>query len=441
MALIYQDQFLHRRYAKPGKIENLCTHDKLVLDMLKKGKHSGSGKTFHEPVIVSNPQGSGTTIAAAQDVSEGGHAGSEAVVAEWTLPYGDYFAVVEIKDKDIAAGGDVPDGAYLKTFGLQTDGIIDEAGEYMDSLIFSEKGQAMGSYSGAAIAAGVMTLTGDAAETQIMNFNLGGAWQVADADASTPASASLLGSGTVGYVVGVDYDNLTVTFSPTKGGSAATPTGWDTSGTNYLFRSSFFQGTGGGNTAVFVMDSFADWVPSSAPSSESFKGVTRGTTIDSRLCGARLTSTQAAGLSTEERIKRLVTKLNSVFGGKGEKLVVMESIQWQKLASRLEKANGTRPLNGQTANMGYQYLQLSTGRGTAKVIAAPKCRPDTAWALEIDKWTLRTLNGFPKVMNADGFQMLRKAGRASYEFRINIYGHLSTPYPSRHGRTPIDVSA
>ncbi len=114
MALTYVDQYLHRRYAKPGKIECLAVHDKVVLDMLKKGKHSGSGKTFHEPVIVSNPQGLAANLPAAQLVSEGGHAGSAAVVGEWSLPYGDYAGEVLITDKDIAAGGDVPDGSYLQ---------------------------------------------------------------------------------------------------------------------------------------------------------------------------------------------------------------------------------------------------------------------------------------------------------------------------------------
>jgi hypothetical protein len=91
--------------------------------------------------------------------------------------------------------------------------------------------------------------------------------------------------------------------------------------------------------------------------------------------------------------------------------------------------------------MGYKYLELSTARGNAKVIAVPKCRPDTVWAFEIDKWTLRTLNGFPAVMKSDGFQMIRKASSNTYGFRLTCYGHLSTPYPSRHGRAPIDVLA
>lgn len=436
MSLIYRDQFLHRRYAKPGKIECLAVHDKVLLDMLKKGRHSGSGTSFHEPVIVSNPQGVGATRAAAQLVAEGGGEGSGSVVAEWTLPYGDYAGSVLISHKDIAAGGDVPDGSYMKPFGLQTDGIIEELGEVMDSYILAERGKALGQYSGAAMVAGVLTLTGDAAETQIMNFNKGAAFQ-SSADDGT-GSGALLGSSSVGYVIAVDYDALTVTFSTTQGGAAGTPSGWDTAGTNYLSRNADFQGTGSG-TPTFIIDSFADWIPSTLVT-ETFKGVTRGSATDSRLSGARLTSSQASGLSTEERIKKLVTKLNSTFGGKGEKLVVMESIQWQKLASVLEK-RGQRPLNGKTANMGYQYIELNTGRGMAKVISAPKCRPDTFWALEMDKWTLRTLSGFPEVMKSDGFQMLRKATSDSYEFRIVAFAHLSTPYPSRHGRGPVDVSA
>lgn len=437
MALVYTDQFLHRRYARPGKIECLAVHDKPVLDMLKKGKHSGSGKTFHEPVRVSNPQGLSATRATTQETSGGTHAGATSVVAEWNLPYGTYTGGVEISDKDIDAGGDVPDGSYLSPIGLETDGIIEEFGEVMDTYLFAEPGKSVGQFSGSAISTGVATLTGDAAEAQIMNFNIGAPFQASTENGS--GAHSLVGSPvSTGWVIGVNYDTLQVTFSDSAGGSAATPDGWDAADTSmFLFRKGDFQGTGGGNTPVFIIDSFADWIPSTAPGSTAFKGVDRS--VDSRLGGARLTSTQASGLSNEERIKRLVTKLNSTFGGQGEKLVVLESIQWQKLASVLE-ARGQRPLEGKTANMSYQYITLQTGKGLCKVIASPKCRPDTFWALEMDKWTLRTLSGFPKVMKGDGFTMLRKATADKYEFRIACYGHISTPYPSRHGRGPINVS-
>lgn len=439
MALTYIDQYLHRRYAKPDKIECLAVHDKVVLDMLKKGKHSGSGTNFNEPVIVSNPQGLGATLTAAQQVSEGGHAGSAAVVGEWRLPYGDYAGEVLITDKDIAAGGDVPDGSYLKPFGLQTDGLISELGEVMDTYIFTEPGRSVGSYTGANMLAGVLTLVGNSAETEIMNYNLGACFQSANADASTPASATLLGGGSKGFVVGINYDTLTVTFSATPGGAAGTPFQWDTATpTNFLFRNGDFQGSGGGFTPTFIIDSFSDWIPLAAPGATPFKGIDRS--ADSRLGGARLTAAASAGLTTEERIKRLVTKLNSTFGGTGDKLVVMESIQWQKLASLLEK-RGQRPLDGETARMSYQYIELNTGRGMAKVISAPKCRPDTFWALEMDKWTLRTLSGFPAVIKSDGFQMIRKATSNSYGFRVVAYAHLSTPYPSRHGRGVIDTAA
>src|SRR5690606_31682520 len=383
MALIYVDQYLHRRYARPGKIECMAVHDKPVLDMLKKGKHSGSGLTFHEPVRVSNPQGLSATRATTQETSGGTHAGATSVVAEWSLPYGDYTGGVEISDKAIDAGGDVPSGSYLSPIGLETDGIIEEFGEVMDTYLWAEPGKSVGQYNGNNISTGVITLTGDAAESQIMNFNIGAPFQVSANDGS--GAHSLLGSGSTGWVIAVNYDTLQVTFSTTAGGSAGTPTGWDTADTSlFLFRKGDFQGTSG-NTPVFIIDSFADWIPSSAPGSTAFKGVDRS--VDSRLGGARVTPTQAAGLSNEERIKRLVTKLNSTFGGSGEKLVVLESIQWQKLASVLE-ARGQRPLDGRTANLSYQYITLQTGKGLAKVISSPKCRPDTFWALEIDKWTL-----------------------------------------------------
>lgn len=441
MALVYTDQYLHRRYARPGKIECLAVHDKVVLDMLKKGRHSGSGKNFNEPVRVSNPQGLSATRATTQVLSASTViTGATSVVAEWSLPYGDYTGGVEISDKDIDAGGDVPDGSYLSPIGLETDGIIEEFGEVMDTYLFAEPGKAVGSYSGASLAAGLMTLIGNAAESQIMNFNIGGLFQAADGDGS--GANTLLTVLDVGVVAGVNYDTLQVQFSKmvlsTGVITAATnPTGWSTAGTNFVFKYGDFQGTGGGNSPVFIIDSFADWIPAAAPSATPFKGVDRS--VDSRLGGARLTATQAAGLSNEERIKRLVTKLNSTFGGTGEKLIVMESTQWQKLASVLE-ARGQRPLEGKTANMSYQYITLQTGKGMCRVIASPKCRPDTFWALEIDKFTLRTLSGFPKVMKGDGFTMLRKANADRYEFRIAAYAHLSTPYPSRHGRGPIDIT-
>lgn len=437
MALVYLDQYLHRRYAKPGKIENLASHDRVVLDMLNKGSHSGSGKSFHEPVILSNPQGLASNFTDMLDISDGGHEGSATVVGEWTALYGDYVGAVNITDKDVAAGGDVPDGAYLKPFGLQSDSLIDSFGERMSTYIFSEPGKSIGTYNGNTVSSGVLTLLGTAAEGQILNFNKGQGLQVSSEDGSSTAHV-LLGSGAKAYVIAVDYDGLTVTLSGTKGGAAgvglnAAFTTADTS--LFLFNAGDFQGTA---SPTFIIDSFADWIPSTAPTGV-FKGLDR--TGDSRMGGVRLTAAQATGLSTEERIKKLVTKINGPFGGgKGEKVVVMESVQWQKLASVLE-TRGQRPLDGKTANCGYQYLQINTGRGVCKVISDPMCRPDVFWAFEMDKWTLRTLDGFPKIVNGDGFQMLRKSDSNTYQFRIAAYAQLTTPYPSRHGRGPVDTAA
>lgn len=436
MSLVYTDQFIHRRYAKPGKIESLTVANKPVLDMLKKGKHSGSGKTFHEPVRVSNPQGLSASRSQAQAGSGGSHTGSQSVVGEWSLPYGTYTGGVEIDDKDIDAGGDVPNAAYLAPFGLETDGIIEEFGERMDTYILGEEGKAIGTFAGTFSTAGHMVLDGDAAESQILNFQVGQILQASTADGtSTQAVISAFAR-----VIGVDYDALTVRIQEVTGstgvatnveGTPDTPTSWDGGTRKFIFIAGDYQGQA---SSVFIMDSFADWIPDTAPSSSNvFKGLDRF--VNSQMSGTRLTSTQVAGLSNEERLKRLVTKVQR-FGG-GEKLLVLESIQWTKLASVLE-ARGVRPLEGKTANMSFQYLTLQTPGGMCKVIGSPKCRPDTAWCLDMKHWTLRTLSGFPKVMKGDGFTMIRKATADKYEFRIACYGHLSTPYPSRHGRTPID---
>src|SRR5690606_41688116 len=112
MALIYVYQYLHRRYARPGKIECMAVHDKPVLDMLKKGKHSGSGLTFHEPVRVSNPQGLSATRATTQETSGGTHAGGTGVVAEWSLPCGGDTGGGGDRGKAIGAGGGEPAASY-----------------------------------------------------------------------------------------------------------------------------------------------------------------------------------------------------------------------------------------------------------------------------------------------------------------------------------------
>ncbi len=412
------DAFLKERYTK-AKIENLTNNKRITWALLPKDGDC-SGEAFIEPIIIGDPQGLGATRATAQTGAQSAGTGANVIGRKWTLTFGDYAASVEIGEKVIRASKDDM-GAFLRNKAAEIDGLYNAFANTFCTYLFSNGGQSCGTGTNSS---GVQTLSDPEA---IANFHVG-QQLVASANDGSDSSHTLLGSGSIGYVISIDHENGKVTVSTTATGNAGTPSGW--TGTMFYFRSGDFGGTG----ATEIFKGFGAWIPGAAPASTSFYGVDR--TISDLLSGCRLPSADYSPLGNEARLKTLVQRMAGRFGSPVPSHIVLNPEKWQKLADALE-SRGTRPLDGKIGTMSYSKLVLAMSGDNVEIISDRFCPAAKAYALNMDTWKMRSYGAIPDVLTSDGLQMLRKSNADTFEHRLVAFPVLSTNAPSHNGFVPM----
>lgn len=413
--------FLKTRYSAEH-IKNVTEFDRLTYAKTAKDGNC-DGEEFDEPIIISNAQGIGATRALAQTAQNLATPGSNLIGKKWRLTFGDYKGGIVVDEKTIRASkSDM--GAFLRGKGAELDSILEALADHFAILQFGDSGHSLGTFT---ISSGVCTLTNP---DDIVNFSLGMAVQ-ASANDGTSTGHSLLGSGSIGYVMAIDHNAGTFTVASADAASpvAAVPTGW--TGTMFGFRSGDF---GGGATPNTFFHGFGAWLTASAPSSTLWYGLDR--TVSTFLQGARLAAADTAGAGIEQRLKRLVTRMVGRLGGPGPDVIVLNPEKWQNLADAME-SRGQRPLDGNTANFGYQYLNLNAGGKKVEVISDRFCPIATAFALNMKSWKFRSYGPLIDTLRGDGNEMLRQATSDTYEARFVSFPVFSTPTPSYSGRCAV----
>lgn len=413
------DPFIKDNFTKE-KTPLLVNENHPFLDMLGEPMEV-SGDPWVVPAIDHNPQGYGGTLAKAQAGSSqtsGGNIGG----FKWTVSMGDYAAVVEIGDKVIAASrNDV--GAFFQNKKEEIEGLYRGWGDIFESYMLRDGGHSLGSFT---ISSGVCTLVN---KQDIRNFETGQILDVSANDGTSTAHVIIASAG-LGYVVAVNYNTGVFTVAATSGGTAATPTNW--TGTMYAFRTGDFGGDTSPNRIVFGYGSFC---PAADPSATSFEGVVRTVDIVKR-SGVRLVAADVAGMGIEQRLKKLATKMSS--RGKPGKKVLIHDEQWLQLATSFE-ARGNRPIDGKTGIFSYPKLQMASPKGVMDIFASSFMPVDAAYMFDPEAIRFATYDGFPKVINGDGLQMLRKATTNDYEFRLHSYPGYVHRIPPATGRCPLQV--
>lgn len=189
----------------------------------------------------------------------------------------------------------------------------------------------------------------------------------------------------------------------------------------FAFRYGDFGGTTTPNSVCFGL---GDWCPAADPGATAFNGVNRTADIVA-LSGVRLTSAEIAGLSTEQRIKKLATRMGRI--GRAPEAIFVNPEKWQDLADALE-SRGVRTAFGKDATFGYNTITLAAGGREVPVYSDPFVPVGTIYALRKDAFTLYAPQDFPFILNGDGLDMLRKATANDYEIRLQAYPcTLATP--------------
>lgn len=445
----YTDNFLHTVYPDPGTIGDLATRDHVAMMLLTHEK--ALGKVTSYPFKLQGGQGHAARRVDSQfNTSQGtgnqAGGGGRSVVGEWLVTNGDYTGTVTIRDKDSEEGDASNEASYLRNVVMETDGLIEEFGEIFETYLMGDSSvtastrlsKSLGRAIQAGVAAGgVMTL--DTPE-EAHNFHVGMACVACDETLPT----ALLGNTTtgVGWVVAVDTELGTVTFSLTQGGAATMPTSWDGAANPVqVFRYGDSPQTGtnatGAQSAIYIVDGFQDWITNTSTPGTKFN-VNRD--IDSRLSGVRLSTLKSVG-SIENRILQLGTEIQITSGNKGPLKCIINSRQWTKLVGEL-KSRGVTPhestVKGATTTFGYSAIFVDLPQGRCEVIPSPHLRATTCLMLNLKAWHFCATKGmFPRVMNGDGLRLLRKSQSDDYEFRTTCYAHLACQYPSWNGRATL----
>lgn len=423
------DAFLKDNYTS-DEIARTVNEDHFFLDDIDT-KRRGTGRRWIVPLIDGNPQGLAPTVASAQLGAEQAGAGANITGAAWTINWGDYVGHVDIGDKVIdASASDM--GAFFEDMKEEIDGIYRAFADTMSVYLLRGAGHALG--QAASLTTGVILL---AQLSDVVNFERGQILVQSAGDGST-SSDTLLGPGTLGYVREVNYNAGTVTVATTSGGVAGSPTNW--TGTGYLFRQGDFGATayaGAGSAAAFtrILLGFGAWNPATDPTSTLFEGVDRSlNTI--RRSGARLLAAEVTGLGIEQRMKRLAVRMSS--RAKKAKKGLVHPEQWQALADSLE-TKGVRNISS-TDTVGlfnFESIKLNTPAGPIPIYADKFMDPLAAYMYDPKGIRFATLSGFPKIVNGDGLNMLRKATENTYEYRIAAYPAYCHRDPAMTGRCPL----
>lgn len=404
----------------PGskRVQKLMYKDFPFLGYIKKnvGVENGSGRKLIAPCLYGSAQGlsSGFTTGRTAASTTGGNTKSQ----DWNVEWGEYFAFCDISDKlmKLSAGS----GSYIDTIQTEIDSLYTSWSMTFSKYLLGSTARNLGSFT---ISTGVCTMV---VPEDIVNIKVGMLVQASANDGSS-SGHTLLGSGSIGYVIAVNQNANTFTVSATDGGAAGDPSSW--TGTMHAFRYGDFGGSG----ANTVCQGFGDWCPAADPSATAFNGVVRTQDVIA-LSGVRLTAAEISGLSLESRIKRLVTRMTSRGFG-APRAVFVNPEKWQDLADSYEQRAIAADRIGTTGTFGYKTIKV-IGGGAEVDVMTDRCvgATDILAMGEPDSFTLNTPEEFPAVVNGDGLDMLRKVGSNDYEHRLGAYP-ATLAIPGFLGRT------
>lgn len=425
LAAFYKERYIDDE----GKVPELLLKENVFLDLIGTSeKGVSSGKYLVAPFIDQRPQGGAATRAAAQAgaaTANGGNLSGDS----WVVPWGDYKASVYIGHKAMVLSKDRM-GAFFQDKGRETDLLIEQFGTYFESILLGDEGHSLTPGGFTIGGSGVCTC---AQKQDIVHIEKGMLLQ-ASANDGTSTSHTLLGSGSIGYVFAVNKNAGTFTVATSDANAVAlsggTPSSWTS--TMYAFRNADFGGT---TTPNFICNTLGEYIPLSDPS-DTLNGVDRS--LDPMMRGGvRLTASECTGIGTEDRIKKLVTRMKSRAGSRPTKILIHDE-QWNALATSME-AKGRRDL-GEPTKAGifsFPAIKMATSAGMIEVFSSNKVRPDVCWAMKPDAIHFRTASGFPETMNGDGNEILRKSDEDTYEFRLLSIPAFYVYSPRDVGRCPL----
>jgi len=425
------NNFLKSKYDKNGGIPRQLYENYSTLNKIPK-RTDGGGDYFTTATVTGRPMGRGPTLAIAQSTAAQG-AKADTKGAKWIVQWAPDSGVVNIEDFDIKRSR-TDEVSFLNWLKEQVELEQSSCLERTSIGVFAEAGNY--------VTVGYYTTADDkivcSTASDISKIEVGMALQCSANDGSD-AGHTLIGSGSVGYVLSVDKDAGSFVVTATATGTThGTPTSWANTTTYYFFQQGDFAPTG--NVICYGLGA---WIPPTAPGATAFCNVVRNTGNITALGGFRLISTDVVGMSLRQRVTRLITIMNSrgtcrSVGGITD--FIMNPEKWQLFVDELQ-AQGWRGLDGGAQKFNSNEIICSIGGKNIAIVSDAHCPYGWGWALTMPpdgkNIIMPSIDEMWHVINEDGVVMLRGASSNTYEQRLQSYKNLVVKAPGWCGRVAL----
>lgn len=198
-------------------------------------------------------------------------------------------------------------------------------------------------------------------------------------------------------------------------------------GSAYLTVAGDLPSAGASSTASYLaLSGLAAWIPVSTPSgSDNFWGVNRSTD-PTRLAGLRY---NAQSYTIEEGITNALAFGNRE-GAKFD-LIIMDFASYSNLVNSLGGKVQYVQIKHDEVEVAFAGITFQSAYGPVNIVADRSCPPQTAYALTMNTWKLRSLGKVPHILTygMEGLEGLRVGNADALEIRIGYYGNLICSAP------------
>lgn len=187
-------------------------------------------------------------------------------------------------------------------------------------------------------------------------------------------------------------------------------------------------GIGGSSTiaGMLGLSGLASWVPAvDPPSTDNFWGVNRSAD-PTRLGGLRY---NASAQSISEGLTNALAFGNRE--GASFDLIVLDFVSYSTLINELGAKVQYVQLEHDEVEVAFEAIHFHSAYGKIPVLADRSSQPQTAWAMTMDTWKLRTLGKAPHILTygMEGLEGLRVGNADALEIRIAYYGNMICSAP------------
>lgn len=410
-------------YESNDRIENLAYTARPATALIqKKTDWGGEDDGYKIPVQYNDAQG----LSASYTVMQANRGNTQS--ARFSLGRKRIYSSVQISRETLKAAKDSK-LAFMEARRSQIDSMINNVANDIEHALFRDGSGVVGRFSSKS--GNVVTLL-DAKDVRF--FNVGAKFQgLAGAAAAYDPSEldeALLNSGEVYTVTAVDRGAGKVTFD-NIGSTIAQYDYFVQYGAAYAF-------TDATTTASTwkKLRGFSAWLKNPADSdwATTFNGVDRS--VDKERLGGVYYDAAAASVDTEVALINAGALLHAA-GGKPD-VVFMHPLRVALLAQLMDGHGSTRTdrtiMQKEGGKISFKSIVLNTGAGEIDVISAPACPYNEGFMLQLDTWTLASLDKVPHLVLDDGGAARADSTTDSLNIEVAAYLDLGCRAPGYNCR-------